>query len=123
MVINKMKECKLNEKGIQFMYILLILSIVFLESVAHYNIKRSKIDNNVLFMIVAVLCYFFICILLNKCYDFDGMGKTNFLWSVLSIVIILLLGNFIFDEKITNYDFIGLILCIIGLYFIFIHEH
>jgi multidrug transporter EmrE-like cation transporter len=121
--MKEVKECKLNEKGVQFIYILMILVIVFLESVAHYNIKKSKIDNNYLFMIVAVTCYFFICILLNRCYDFDGMGKTNFAWSVLSIIIILVLGHFMFDEKITKFDFIGLILCIIGLYFIFAHEH
>ena len=121
--MKELQQPVLNQKGVKFIYILMILLIVFLESVAHYNIKKSKVDNNILFMIVAVMCYFFICILLNKCYDFNGMGKTNFMWSVLSIIIILLLGYFMFNEKLTKYDILGLIICIIVLYFIFIHEH
>ena len=51
------------------------------------------------------------------------MGITNFVWSILSIVSIILIGVFSFDETITKYDIIGMVICSIGLYLIFLKDH
>jgi len=104
-------------------YFLLIISIVFFESVAQYHIKKSKINNNYLFFLVAIFSYSMVCLLLNRCYDFNGVGMTNFVWSILSIVTLLTIGVVFFNEHITKYDIIGIILSIIGLYMIFIYDH
>jgi multidrug transporter EmrE-like cation transporter len=104
-------------------YFLLIFSIVFFESIAQYHIKKSKIKNNNLYLLVAFLSYSIVCLLLNKCYDFNGMGITNFVWSVLSIVTMLIIGVVAFNEDITKYDLIGIVISMIGLYLIFIYDH
>ena len=73
-------------------YIFLILLIVLFESIAQFHIKKSKMTNNILFLFIAILAYIIVCLLLIKCYDYKSMGMTNFVWSILSIVSIILIG-------------------------------
>ena len=76
-------------------------------------------------MFLAFASYCVVCLLLGKCYEQDdvGMGITNLIWSVLSIVSIIIIGIFAFHEKITRYDIFGIMLCFVGLYFIFMFGH
>ena len=104
-------------------YIFLVFVIVLFESIAQYHIKQSKIKHNWLYLFVAIASYGVVCLLLHKCYDFMGMGITNFVWSILSIVSILAIGVTLFDEHITKFDVVGMILSVVGLYLIFIKEH
>ena len=106
-------------------YILLILLIVILENFAQYNIKKNNIKKNNIYMYLAIASYIIVCILLGKCYTIKdaGVGITNFVWSILSIVSLIMLGVIVFDETITTYDIFGIILCIFGLYFIFLKDH
>ena len=101
----------------------LISLIVITESTAQYHIKKSKATNNWRYLLVAVFCYMIICGLLHKCYDYDDMGMTNLIWSVLSIVTIMIVGHLAFKEEINKFDIIGMLCCVIGLYFIFIYGH
>lgn len=112
----------MNPKDLNF-YFLLILTIVFFESVAQYHIKKNKVNHNALYLLISMFCYSIVCLLLNKCYEFDGMGMTNFVWSILSIVSMLTVGYLVFDETIKKYDIIGMVLSVIGLYLIFIYGH
>ena len=106
-------------------YILLIILIVILENFAQYNIKKNNIENNYLYLFLAIASYSIVCILLGKCYKIKGagVGITNFVWSILSIVSLIILGIIVFHETITFYDIFGIILCIVGLYFIFLKDH
>lgn len=101
----------------------LISLIVITESTAQYHIKKSKTTNNLMYLLVAVLCYMVICGLLYKCYDYHEMGMTNLIWSILSILSIMIVGHIAFHEDLNNYDIFGILLCIIGLYFIFVYGH
>ena len=44
------------------------------------------------------------------------MGSTFVIWSVTSSLSIYLLGHVVYQEKITTNDFVGFILCMVGLY-------
>lgn len=111
-----------GEKDFNF-YIILILLIVLFESIAQYHIKKSKTNHGILFLGIGMLSYSVVCLLLKKCYDFNGMGITNFAWSVVSIISMLTIGNLVFGEKLTRYDLIGILLSVCGLYLIFIYDH
>jgi multidrug transporter EmrE-like cation transporter len=106
-------------------YILLIILIVIFENFAQYNIKKNNIENNFIYVVLAIASYSIICVLLGKCYSLKGagVGITNFIWSILSIVSLIVVGVIVFQETITLYDIFGLILCIVGLYFIFVQDH
>lgn len=106
-------------------YLMLILLIVLFENFAQYNIKKNLLKNNIFFILLAVASYGIVCLLLGKCYEINnaGVGITNFIWSILSIISVLIMGYIIFNEKITKYDMYGIVLCTVGLYYIFIVGH
>lgn len=112
----------MNPKDLKY-YFLLIFTIVFFESIAQYHIKKSKVNHNYVYLAIAMFCYSIVCLLLNRCYDFDGMGITNFVWSILSIISMITVGALVFNESITKYDVIGMVLSVVGLYLIFIYGH
>lgn len=102
---------------------MLILLIVIFESIGQYHIKKSKLKGSLTFLLIGMFCYIVVCLLLKKCYAFNGMGITNFIWSVLSIISVLIVGVLAFDENITKIDIIGIMLAVAGLYLIFVVEH
>ena len=104
-------------------YILLIVVIVIFESIAQFHISESKRRNSIIFFLLAIASYSVVCLLLHKCYDFGGMAMTNFTWYTLSILSIVIIGFFGFNESITRYDIIGLVMTICGLYLIFVKDH
>jgi hypothetical protein len=75
---------EMNNKKLKF-YFLLIFTIVFFEAIAQYHIKKSKNGNKYIHLSIAVFSYSVVCLLLDKCYDFNGVGITNFVWSVLHL--------------------------------------
>ncbi len=106
-------------------YIFLILCIVAFECVAQYNLKKSNMINkknksNYLYIFFAIIAYVIICLLLKKCYAFNGIGLINLLWSVTSIIAVIILGKFVFKEEINKSQIIGILFCVVGLYFIFV---
>ena len=105
-------------------YIILILSVVMFEGIAQYNLKQSKLNNNSFkFLLIAIISYSVVCVLLRKCYNFTGMGITNLVWSIVSIITMIIIGTIAFHEKITKYDILGMFMCFGGLYFIFGKDH
>lgn len=72
---------------------------------------------------MGIIGYIFVCLLLRKCYTYSGVGMTNFIWSIASIITMLIVGSYIFHENITKNDIIGILICFVGLYFIFVMDH
>lgn len=101
----------------------LIALIILFETIAQYHIKKSKINNNIHLLFIAIILYATICFLLRTCYSYTSMGMTNFLWSVMSIITVMVVGYFAFNETITHNDIIGIVLCLVGLYLIFVIDH
>ena len=108
--------------NLQF-YIFLIILVVLFQAIAQFHIKKSRLTNNLIFLLIGICSYIIVCILLIKCYEFENTGITNFVWSILSIISVILIGLFSFDESVTKYDILGIGICIIGFYFIFIKDH
>lgn len=101
----------------------IILAIVLFESIAQYHIKKSRETENLIYLLVGMFSYSIVCCLLHKCYAYDGMGSTNLTWSVLSICSMMVIGHVLFNEEVNMFDFIGVTMCFVGLYFIFIYGH
>lgn len=47
--------------------------------------------------------------------SFERMGIFNILWNAISSILVTLTGIYLFDEKLTRNDYIGIILCISGV--------
>ena len=50
-----------------------------------------------------------------KALSLENMTVLNLLWDVISDVLITFIGVFIFNEKITMYQGIGIVFCFIGM--------
>lgn len=47
--------------------------------------------------------------------SFERMGIVNILWNAISSILVALAGIYIYDEKFSRNDYIGIILCISGI--------
>ena len=47
--------------------------------------------------------------------SFESMGIFNILWNSISSILVVLAGIYLFDEKLTTNNYIGIILCISGI--------
>ena len=113
-----------QNKNVNLDLIKWIFLVVIAETTAQYNIKESLIKKSNMRFVFAVCGYAFVCLFLRQIYYHKGaVGITNVIWSILSIVSILLIGIVFFHETINKYDMFGIVLCIIGLYFIYVKGH
>jgi multidrug transporter EmrE-like cation transporter len=110
-----------------FNYVLLsiVFSIAFFELIAQSSVKyfHKTEKTQYLYYFIAILSYCVIAYLLTLSYDHKGMGITNLLWSGITIIIILMAGMILYDEKLTNYDIMGLCLILSGTGFILYEEN
>ncbi len=110
-----------------FNYILLsiILAISFCELIAQSSVKYfyNTRKKEFVFYFIAILSYCVIAYLLTLAYEHKGMGITNVLWSGITIIFILLAGMTLYNEKLTNYDIVGLCLILSGSTFILYEEN
>jgi multidrug transporter EmrE-like cation transporter len=67
----------------------------------------------------AVLCYAVVCFLLYLTYKYMPFSMVNSVWSVLSIVSIVLIGRMFFGEHIPTHDYIAIGFMMIGLFITF----
>lgn len=101
--------------------IVVLLSIVFItisEAIAQVCIKTSHSNNMPYLLYFGIMFYGIVCILLMNCYK-NGykMGQVNLIWSCISIVSIISVGYFVFNEKIYAHDIMAIILAISAIYF------
>ena len=57
--------------------------------------------------------------LLAYSLNYQGIGMINFLWNVFSTIIMFVIGIYIFREKISYMQLIGVIISLLGLGIIF----
>ena len=102
-----------------FDVLLIILLISISECTGTSCLKQLHLDPKRYWLfIVAILCYVVVCMLLLVSYRYKTMGMVNVIWSGLSILVILTAGVIFFNEVVTAYDKVGVILIIAGMAFI-----
>jgi len=53
--------------------------------------------------------------LLHMSLRYEGIGLTNFLWNVISTLVMFAIGIYIFKEKIKKLQFMGVLVCLLGV--------
>jgi multidrug transporter EmrE-like cation transporter len=90
-----------------------IVMITVFEAVAQSCLKKSQKNGMSFLFYVGILSYIVVCVLLMNCYKNEAyLGKVNLIWSCFSIILIITIGYFIFEEKIYIHDIIAIILAI-----------
>ena len=117
-------KIEIEKNLLNFDIIKLIFFVVLAESIAQYNIKESLIKKSNIRFIFAIFAYGFVCLFLRQIYNIKGgVGITNVIWSILSIISILIVGIVFFHEEVNQWDILGVFLAILGIYFIYVKGH
>lgn len=92
-----------------------VVFVGLFEALAQSSIQSAERFQNKSYIGLAVVSYAVVCILLYKSYQYKGVGIVNVLWSGVSIVLMISIGYFIFGERITFVEWIGVVCILIGM--------
>jgi len=111
----------MKEKLIIFFWLLLIVTA---ENFALYFIRKEYAESNYVYLKYGCIIYgLVIPYLLLKTLKYDDIGMVNFMWNVFSTISGFLIGYYLFGEKITKTQIIGVIISFVGLYFIIVNDN
>jgi multidrug transporter EmrE-like cation transporter len=100
--------------------IIVLLSIAFIvmfEGFAQACLRKSERDGMSFLFFVGIACYAIVCLLLFNCYrNHARMGSVNLLWSCFSIISIISIGYFYFEEKIYPHDIAAIFFAMVAIY-------
>jgi hypothetical protein len=63
----------------------------------------------------ALIFAFGVVPLLSVTVQYEGIGMVNFLWNIVSTILMFMIGIFFFKEKIASLQVLGVILALLGL--------
>ena len=92
-----------------------ILLITLFDLAGVLSAKFYSINKNPLLLFVTVLFFGGAGYVFAKSLKYEGMAITNVLWIALSIIIVTIIGYFIFKEEIANIQLTGIGIIMIGL--------
>lgn len=102
----------------KYAYIALsLLALISFENVALYSIKKFTVNPlNYNWLILSCLIYgLTIPPLLYKMLAYEGIGMINFFWNIFSTLSGFMIGILLFSEVVTNLQWIGIILSMLGI--------
>jgi multidrug transporter EmrE-like cation transporter len=101
--------------GFVFTMLFYILLIVLFDVLAQGAFKTCHINNDKKSYFLGLLFYAVVGFFLLRAYEYGNMGTVNVIWGAISIISVMLVGKFYFDEHISTSDIIGAVFVFIGL--------
>lgn len=92
------------------------LSMTLIDVVMMSIVKLAALGfHSIYILLFAMLLFSIQPLLFFKGLSYEGMGIINSRYNVLSTVLICLIGYFVFDEKISNKQILGIIMSVVGI--------
>ncbi len=85
------------------------------DTISMYFGKKYVLTDNINFLIITLLLYLVMGLSLIQMFRYKELTIVNILWIVGVLVTGTLIGQLIFKESITLVQWIGIIICIIGV--------
>lgn len=98
----------------------LLLAMVGAEVLALTLLRQYHQTRRILYFIGAVLMYVAICFMIVAMLNYENIAIVNALWNALSIILVLLIGWLLFGEHVSKLEWIGILLIIVAIAFIFL---
>lgn len=100
--------------------LILMLILSAFESGALYSLQKfAKEPKKKIYYIIACLLYgLVVTYLLYKNLKYEGIGMVNFFWNVFSTIAGFMIGIYLFKEKVSGIQWMGVALSILGLWMI-----
>lgn len=99
----------------ELFFLFFILLIVFVESSSLVCLKKYGKGDKTGYLIAGLVGYIIVALLLMKLSTMDDIGVVNALWSVISILAVVVAGNVFFDEKLDTQDFAAIAVAVIAI--------
>ena len=93
----------------------IILLIVFAESASLVCLKKYGKGDSKWFLVAGLVGYMIVALLLLKLTMINDIGLINSLWSVISVLAVIIAGNVFFDEKLDGKDIAAIAVAIIAI--------
>lgn len=87
-------------------YLLLIISII--ECTAWFFLKKNYLTNNKTYLLLYLMLYMIIPFFLIKTLKYEGIGVVNMLWNIISTIVVILIGYYVFSERINHLQYLGI---------------
>ena len=84
-----------------------ILLLIIVEILAWYFLKKQHIEENDTYMFLFFFFFALIPWILIQLVKLEGIAITNVYWNIASTMLVILLGYFVFKEKINSVQYIG----------------
>ena len=84
-----------------------ILLLIIVEILAWYFLKKQHIEENDTYMFLFFFFFALIPLILIQLVKLEGIAITNVYWNIASTMLVILLGYFVFKEKINSVQYIG----------------
>lgn len=106
---------------VQYLYALYMASIdgLVMSSLKAYKVGMIK---TLWVFPVAMLMYGFQPLIFYSGLGFQSMTILNVLWDVFSDIIVAAIGVFLFDEKLSTQQCVGLAFCMAGIVLLSMHD-
>ena len=99
----------------QFLFLLLLLGAVLLETVADVLFKASYLQHKTVFLIVGVVLYTVGTLIWASSLRFEYLSKAISIFTVLNLIAVLLAGLVIFKEHLSLINKFGVLLGLISV--------
>lgn len=94
-----------------------VVLITVTEVLGQTCLKTARAKKQVWMLFLGFLIYIGVAFLLYCCYEYEGMGHTNLIWSCMSIILALLVGYYWFKEPFNKYNWVAIALAFGAIYF------
>lgn len=93
--------------------IIIVLLLALVEAIGQ-NLLR---DTKYIKFVFGLTSYIIIGYLLHYSYQKFPLSKVNVMWSCLSIIVAVILGYFLYNEKMNKNSILAIIFALLGIYF------
>ncbi len=98
----------------------LIVATGIIEIAAQVFAKQAHITNDKRYMLLTFLLYGVISLLLIRTYRYSTMGLVNAMWNAFTTISIVLIGIYVYKEKVNGWAALGIAMTLVGFYLIYV---
>ena len=95
--------------------LILLIALSILEILMFYYIKKYSSTRDIYLLVTACVISIIIVYVLSMAFTHEKIGIVNAIWNGMSLIFIILLGYFAFNENINTREFIAILLIIIAI--------
>lgn len=100
----------------------LVTAISGVEACAQSLSYLAYSKSSSLYFVASWIMYLVIVFLLWKSYHYKGVGYINVLWSGLTTAFMLLIGYFVFGERLSREEWVGAVFILVGILIMIFHN-